>query len=218
MSAPDYKKTGNQMHSSFLDIEWTNQHACGGTGNQPNMFCQVVIQYMCRPESTEEKDSTRDGDRFWYENTLSEEEITKVEQMSMSRLIKYNSGVHECVDDVFFASKHCQRSSKYQCFPKGICDPRSKPRGFCNPKPTTKPVIPYNKPLQDEHEEKFLVPALIVITCILFIICILVLVVIARQKLCKARNSGPTIDGTVVANFEARTDGQTEVNLPPPYQ
>jgi len=178
-------------------------------GEVGETFAAILVDQFTR---------ARDGDRFWYENTLSEEEITKVEQMSMSRLIKYNSGVHECVDDVFFASKHCQRSSKYQCFPKGICDPRSKPRGFCNPKPTTKPVIPDNKPLQDEHEEKFLVPALIVITCILFIICILVLVVIARQKLCKARNSGPTIDGTVVANFEARTDGQTEVNLPPPYQ
>jgi len=60
MSAPDYKAT-NGKHSSYLDIEWTNQHACGGTGTQPNMFCQVVIQYLCRPDSTEERDSVRDG-------------------------------------------------------------------------------------------------------------------------------------------------------------
>ena len=97
MSAPDYKKTGNQMHSSFLDIEWTNQHACGGTGNQPNMFCQVVIQYMCRPESTEEKDSMRDGvsrNRQDYEKPRDNERQQEFENRKRNK-VRDDRALHE---------------------------------------------------------------------------------------------------------------------------
>jgi len=63
MSAPDYKRKNGQT-SSYLDIEWTNQHGCGGTtgaNKQENTFCQVVIQYLCRPESVDDVDKVRDG-------------------------------------------------------------------------------------------------------------------------------------------------------------
>ena len=35
---------------SFLPIEWTNQHGCGGNENSnPNKLnCHVVLQYMCQ--------------------------------------------------------------------------------------------------------------------------------------------------------------------------
>ena len=35
---------------SFLPIEWTNQHGCGGNeNNNPNKLnCHVVLQYMCQ--------------------------------------------------------------------------------------------------------------------------------------------------------------------------
>lgn len=40
---------GPPMHffvGSHLMIEWTNQHAC----NQPKVYCQIVLQYMCNNE------------------------------------------------------------------------------------------------------------------------------------------------------------------------
>mmetsp|Transcript_8731 Transcript_8731/g.16986 ORF Transcript_8731/g.16986 Transcript_8731/m.16986 type:complete len:796 (-) Transcript_8731:539-2926(-) len=37
-------------HGSELNVEWTNQHACGAN---PNIHCEVVIQYACDNEAAE---------------------------------------------------------------------------------------------------------------------------------------------------------------------
>merc|ERR1712002_1450706 len=51
MSDADHVQTEGAT-GTHLRIQWTNQHGCGGTtGNQPqqNMFCQLLLQFMCRP-------------------------------------------------------------------------------------------------------------------------------------------------------------------------
>lgn len=38
---------------SYLEIEWTNQHGCGGNENEDphKQNCNLVLQYMCQEES-----------------------------------------------------------------------------------------------------------------------------------------------------------------------
>ena len=36
---------------SYLHVEWTNQHGCGAT--QPNVKCELILQYMCDEEHFE---------------------------------------------------------------------------------------------------------------------------------------------------------------------
>lgn len=37
---------------SYLDVEWTNQHGCGGSEDKDphKQNCNLVIQYMCQEE------------------------------------------------------------------------------------------------------------------------------------------------------------------------
>lgn len=53
---------------TFMPIEWTHQHACGkNTEDDPiKVDCQVIIQYMCQPDTLQgddepNKDTLRDG-------------------------------------------------------------------------------------------------------------------------------------------------------------
>lgn len=51
--------TGN----SYLNIEWTNQHGCGGNeqGDPHKLNCQIVIQYMCHHVAESTLDNTASG-------------------------------------------------------------------------------------------------------------------------------------------------------------
>ncbi len=35
---------------SQLEVEWTSEHGCGPDIEQPNVHCDVVLQYMCGDE------------------------------------------------------------------------------------------------------------------------------------------------------------------------
>ena len=42
MSGPAYKKHDG-AHGTWMDIEWTNQHACGGNeGDNPQVIYKIV--------------------------------------------------------------------------------------------------------------------------------------------------------------------------------
>lgn len=47
----------NFYAGSLLSIEWTSQHGCGN----PNMYCNVVIQYMCSNTDAPPAQRVRDG-------------------------------------------------------------------------------------------------------------------------------------------------------------
>lgn len=44
---------------SYMDIEWTNQHGCGGNeANDPHkQNCNLVLQYMCQDEGINQSKS-----------------------------------------------------------------------------------------------------------------------------------------------------------------
>merc|ERR1711991_649790 len=44
---------------SLLPVEWTNQHECGVASDKVD--CQIVLQYMCAPEGSDESVGVRDG-------------------------------------------------------------------------------------------------------------------------------------------------------------
>jgi len=51
--------TKGQMYfyeGSKLAIEWTNQHGCGQS--QPNVKCEIILQYMCEDENPSIRDGT----------------------------------------------------------------------------------------------------------------------------------------------------------------
>jgi len=43
---------------SLLSIEWTNQHGCG---QNPKLYCNIVIQYMCGNSDDSPVNRIRDG-------------------------------------------------------------------------------------------------------------------------------------------------------------
>jgi len=49
--------------TSELVIEWTNQHGCGVNDikNPNKLNCQILLQFMCQDEGTEETEKLRDG-------------------------------------------------------------------------------------------------------------------------------------------------------------
>ena len=47
----------------------------------------------------------RDGDRLWYENSLSDREINQIENSTLARVIRRNTEIgYELQDNVFFAA------------------------------------------------------------------------------------------------------------------
>jgi len=46
---------------SYMDIEWTNQHGCGGNedADPHKQNCNLVMQYMCQPESVRQDDDDK---------------------------------------------------------------------------------------------------------------------------------------------------------------
>lgn len=53
MSGPNYKVRDDGGGSSFLPIEWTNQHGCGGNEDTDphKLNCNLVFQYMCHEDT-----------------------------------------------------------------------------------------------------------------------------------------------------------------------
>eukprot|EP00794_Sanderia_malayensis_P020124 gene20124-22096_t len=57
----------------------------------------------------------RDGDRFWYESTMSKEEIKMVNSLTLSKIIKANTNVKDIPDNVFFSMKRCKDVTNSKC-------------------------------------------------------------------------------------------------------
>eukprot|EP00435_Cladocopium_sp_Y103_P068350 s562_g31.t1 len=62
------KGTLTYYHGSELYIEWVVQHGCGV--DQPNIICQMILQYMCENDNPGLRDGTKRGN----ENTAGGEE------------------------------------------------------------------------------------------------------------------------------------------------
>lgn len=69
-------------------------------------FHHIIVEQFTR---------IRDGDRFWYQNILSKEDIEKVERTTLSEIIKMNTLFKDCPKDVFFSTRHCSKVKDHQC-------------------------------------------------------------------------------------------------------
>ncbi|CAL1539912.1 unnamed protein product [Lymnaea stagnalis] len=92
----NYKKYSNDQGKSFLTIEWTNQHGCGGNENSSpqKQNCDLVLQYMCQDEPATGADRLRNG---VVTNTQDYTKPTKDNLMNdrKSTDVKENRGLHE---------------------------------------------------------------------------------------------------------------------------
>lgn len=66
------------------------EHVAGGSVGET--FRTIIVDQFQR---------LRDGDRFWYENRLSDEDIAYVHSLSLSQIVSINTGV-ELQDNAFF--------------------------------------------------------------------------------------------------------------------
>jgi hypothetical protein len=58
MSGQNHRASNDGRESTYLPISWTNQHGCGadsGPTKNVNTHCNIVIQYMCRPDDEERR-------------------------------------------------------------------------------------------------------------------------------------------------------------------
>lgn len=59
----------------------------------------------------------RDGDRFWYESYLSKEEIDTIHSLTLSKIIRLNTGFKSAPDNIFFSTEHCSTVTNFWCIP-----------------------------------------------------------------------------------------------------
>ncbi|PIK33622.1 hypothetical protein BSL78_29566, partial [Apostichopus japonicus] len=72
---------GEPEGQSFLTLEWTNQHGCGGTEDTDphKMNCNLVLQYMCQEEpGSNEDDDIRNGQTQTRRTTINSTISTKM--------------------------------------------------------------------------------------------------------------------------------------------
>ncbi|XP_071809871.1 protein DD3-3-like [Asterias amurensis] len=83
---------------SHMTVEWTNQHGCGGNAN---VNCNVVLQYMCQPDSvtaTGNADTFRNGfepaKQAYGKHTDLNEKKSRADRRKFNS-VKPERGVHE---------------------------------------------------------------------------------------------------------------------------
>lgn len=109
----------------------------------------------------------RDGDRFWYEQYLTKEEIDKVHSLTLSEIIRLNTGFKTAPDHVFFSSQYCEGVKDFQCIP------HNDSVGKNHEEKTTKPKQPCqtNASAADDNDScDALIPILIGICSLFFFI------------------------------------------------
>ena len=55
MSGSEYKVLEDDLGASMLEVEWTNQHGCGGNEDTDphKLNCNLVFQMMCHEDSAD---------------------------------------------------------------------------------------------------------------------------------------------------------------------
>uniref|UniRef100_T1JCE1 Uncharacterized protein n=1 Tax=Strigamia maritima TaxID=126957 RepID=T1JCE1_STRMM len=82
---------------TILDVEWTNQHGCGGSRRE--VVCNIILQYMCQDQTQlkDALDELRDGTSTTIQDyTVSDKTETVAESKARkSGDVKTDRGLHE---------------------------------------------------------------------------------------------------------------------------
>lgn len=73
-----------------------------------SMLCRIIVSNF---------ENIRNGDRFWYEKILSPSEIRMIHNLTLSDIIRRNSGLKNYPAPAFFSSRYCQGVKNHQCIP-----------------------------------------------------------------------------------------------------
>uniref|UniRef100_A0A0B7ADP4 Protein DD3-3 n=2 Tax=Arion vulgaris TaxID=1028688 RepID=A0A0B7ADP4_9EUPU len=94
-----WETLSNDKGKSFLTMEWTNQHGCGGNEDTSpqKQNCDLILQYMCQDDTASSTDTLRNG------VTTNTQDYTKPNPSNVaadrkSRDVKSDRGIHESWD------------------------------------------------------------------------------------------------------------------------
>lgn len=73
----------------------------GGSANSDSLFGSTFSSIL-----KDQFERSRDGDRFWYQNRFSGAKLNELNSLTLSDIIKRNSGVENIQDNVFIASNN----------------------------------------------------------------------------------------------------------------
>lgn len=98
-----FKTLNNDAGKSFLEIEWTNQHGCGGNEdtNPQKQNCQLLLQYMCQDDvntPTGTADTLRNGQRTETQTYNRPQNLQETEQTTINRknnAVQQEEAIHE---------------------------------------------------------------------------------------------------------------------------
>jgi hypothetical protein len=77
----------------------------GGLAEDPVAEEGSQLGPLFRAMVTEQFEALRDGDRFWYQNYLTDEELDMIEGVTLADVIRNNTGIgNEIPDNVFYVS------------------------------------------------------------------------------------------------------------------
>jgi hypothetical protein len=115
MSGQNHRASNDHGESTYLPISWTNQHGCGadsGPTKNVNTHCNIVIQYMCRPDDEDEELRLRDGtstqtNEFDKGNPNDDTE-RESKYKDRLRKVREDRGLHESFDNY----DKCQRRER----------------------------------------------------------------------------------------------------------
>ncbi|XP_041348276.1 protein DD3-3-like [Gigantopelta aegis] len=101
-----WKTFSNGEGQSYLTLEWTIQHGCGGNEDTDpqKQNCVLVLQYMCQDDvnsATGTEDTLRNGvqtKRQDYEKPASMEETETAKKKRKTKNVKAERGLHESFD------------------------------------------------------------------------------------------------------------------------
>ncbi|XP_065179778.1 uncharacterized protein LOC135810229 [Sycon ciliatum] len=62
-------------------------------------------------------EAIRNGDRFWYERIMNKSEIEMIHNLTLTEIIKLNTGVKSYPSNPFFATRFCKSVLNHQCVP-----------------------------------------------------------------------------------------------------
>lgn len=98
-----FKTLNNNAGKSYLEMEWTNQHGCGGNEdtNPQKQNCQMILQYMCQDDvdsSTGTANTLRNGQRTERQTYNRPQQLTESQQQTNNRknnAVQQEEAIHE---------------------------------------------------------------------------------------------------------------------------
>lgn len=162
----------------------------------------------------------RNGDRFWYERYLSEEEIDKVHSLTLGKIIRLNTGYKSAPDNVFFSAEYCAGVENFQCVPynktpSGSCENmQRKLRTLQQDLEKSKQACDAKRSKTDAAASTDAVDTVLIVLCVLFfLLAVLFLFLFLRVWLLLRRSLLDNVKAQKEFGLELRNNSKKESEI-----